>query len=133
MIDARIEIRSSHIVGAGNGVFARVSIPAGTFLDYYRGQIVDIDKPGGTPASDKLMTIMKKPSWWPGYIKFSKSAIINAAIEGNWVTIINHGDQPNTDFDESGRFFTISTIKAGDELLVDYGYAYWKYGAILLC
>src|SRR5579872_4119437 len=97
MLNQDVEIKRSLIEGAGCGVFAKIDIPPGTFLDYYRGQIVDIDKPGGTPASDKLMTIRRRPPWWPKDLVFDKSAIINGAIEGNWVTMINHGNPQNVD------------------------------------
>lgn len=132
-MDARIEIKPSLIVNAGLGVFAKIDMPAETFLDYYKGQIVDIDKPGGTAASDKLMTIKKKPPWWPADLPFGNSAIINGAVNGNWITMINHSSSPNIDFDQAGKFYTIRPIETGEELLVDYGYEYWRHGPIQLC
>lgn len=133
MIDSRIEIKLSSIKDAGYGVFAVIDIPSDTFLGYYKGQVVDIDKTGGTPPSDKLMTIRIKPTWWPEGIIFGKSAIIDGAVGGNWVTMINHTEIPNVDFDESGRFYTILPIKRGEELLTDYGYACWREGPVQLC
>lgn len=75
-----IEVRSSTIPCAGDGVFAICNIPINYTLEHYTGTIVDPDKPGGT-LSDKLMTLFAKPPWWPD--KTFTPITIDGAIGGN--------------------------------------------------
>ena len=125
-----IQICPSTIPDAGYGVFALVDIPVDTTLEYYTGTPLDIDH--CNPPSSKLMTLTKRPPWWPSNQVFPAAVTIDGDVGGNWTAMINDS-VPNVDFDESGRFFTIRKIKMGEELFVRYGTSQLLNGPVSLC
>jgi hypothetical protein len=47
-----VEVRPSHEAGAGEGVFARVRLPAGTFACFYHGVYMGVGEPAPGPSCD---------------------------------------------------------------------------------
>lgn len=122
-----IEIKPSTIPGAGRGVFAKRDLAANTILGYYRGEVVDERR--RKDSSDKVMTLYKRPPWWPSGVKFYRGISLDGATGGNWLALINDyrgtGQPKNADFGQDGMFYTVIPIKKGQELFIDYGSGYW--------
>jgi SET domain-containing protein len=108
-----MEIKQSNLPNAGRGVFTKAFIPKGTFLGYYRGKIVDLDK---VKDMDYVLTINDGTSIC-GKHSNHFSALLNCPTATPYF--------PNVEFSQDGKLNTISDVKAGQELYVDYGRAYW--------
>ena len=108
-----MEIKQSNVPDAGRGVFTKVFIPKGTFLGYYRGKIVDVDK---VKDADYVLTITDGTSIC-GKNSNHFSALLNCPTATPY--------SANVEFTQDGKLQTIDNIKPGEELFVDYGRAYW--------
>ena len=108
-----MEIKQSNIPDSGRGVFTKDFIPKGTFLGYYRGKIVDMDK---IKDADYVLTINDGTSSC-GRNSNHFSAIINCPTATPY--------SPNVEFSHDGKLNTIRDIRANEELYVDYGRNYW--------
>ena len=108
-----MEIKTSTIPNAGNGVFTRVSIPKGTFIGYYRGKIIDVNTAKNT---DYVLTLNDGTS-------------ICGKDKSHFGPMINcHTATPypaNVTYTEDGKLQTVRAIRAGEELFADYGRNYW--------
>jgi hypothetical protein len=124
-----IYVANSRIPGAGRGVFARRNIPQNTIFGYYRGEILDYYKDRNR-KSDKVMSLYKRPAWWPAGVKFYKGISVDGDVGGSWLALINDyrgtSRKKNVDFDQDGLMYTVVDIKADEELLLDYGDGYWR-------
>jgi len=117
-----IELRESLIPGAGIGVFAKMDISAGDNLGYYRGEWL----------TEKEFEDRHSPKGYSIYtLRLSNGIHIDAEHHGyNWVSRINSpkgtNKKTNIHWDSDGKVFSSRYIKAGEELLVGYGSAYWR-------
>ena len=115
-----IQIAPSRIPHAGNGVFAKQSIPSDTIIGIYRGEIIseeEYNKNGFRPYALRL----QKPDG---------SIIIDGEKEGNWTSRMNdpRGTMytANVIFEPDGTVKTIQQIEEGEELFINYGESYWE-------
>ena len=111
-------VRNSKI--HGRGVFATDVIPKGTTLIEYKGEIVT------WRVADKRYSDESK-----GYHTFlfdiDGKKVIDAGVGGNAARWINHSCAPNCQAVGDGdKIFieTIKSIKAGEELVYDYGFTF---------
>jgi hypothetical protein len=117
-----ISIGESSIKGAGKGVFAAADIPARRVLGWYRGRLLsraelDAIYDGGRAT----------------YVLFvGKNRYVDAVEPElrNWTALMNdtHGTslRPNCTFTHAGTVKSLRRIRAGEELFVSYGKAYWS-------
>ncbi len=126
IMESRIIIHESLIPNAGRGAFAKVDLEEDIVLGDYTGNILT-ESEAIRSNSDKLMTLRRKPNWWPKYEKFHRMTFIDGT---SWTSIINDYrgtlSEPNVAFTESGVFYTLRPILAGEEFYIDYGASYWK-------
>lgn len=117
-----IEIRASGVLGAGRGAFALAALPPNTIIGLYRGETLtpeqyDAKYPHGALASFVLQTGLRR------FIDASNEA------QANWTRYINDcrgsGLSNNVEFTVRGGVRTKRRIRAGEELLVDYGPEYF--------
>lgn len=122
-----IEIRKSTIPGGGYGVFSKQAIPSGTDLGYYRGEILS--------EAEHTKRHTKK-----GYGEYVLIVIdmdngedklyVDGKVHSNWVSRVNApkgtGKRANMYWDTHGHVFACRNIRAGEELFVNYGPAYWR-------
>jgi len=118
-----IEIRPSNIPNSGNGVFAKQDIKSGNMLGYYRGEALNADQ----------FSRRFKDKEYAAYVLAVKNGKINVDAEKkgyNWVSRVNtpRGTtmKTNIQWNDNGRVFAKRNIKAGEELFVSYGSAYWR-------
>jgi len=118
-----VEIRPSNIPNAGNGVFSKEDIKSGDMLGYYRGEALNRDQ-FNKRFNDKE---------YAAYVLIVKNGTIYVDAEKkgyNWVSRVNtpRGTTMKTNiyWDDDGRVFAKRNIKAGEELFVSYGSAYWS-------
>ena len=130
-----VEIRPSHIPGAGDGLFAKTFIPKGTYIGFYEGEYV---------TEEEAAAIEGKPSDYLFFIPDCANESYYESIAGDvnhYVSKVNFGpkeingkptDLQNVDFDlhceePYARLVAVRDIEAGEELLSDYGpdYPYW--------
>jgi hypothetical protein len=114
-----VEIKKSNIPGAGLGVFAKKDIKAGEELGFYRGEWLTVDEYVNQNRS--FIYVLGLPNGI--YIDAEKNGY-------NWVSRVNtpRGTSMKTNmyWDADGRVFAKRNIKAGEELYVGYGKAYWR-------
>jgi hypothetical protein len=130
-----VEVRPSHIPGAGDGLFAKVFIPEGTYIGFYEGDYV---------TEAEADAIEGKPSDYLFFIPDCANDPYYESIAGDvdhYVSKVNFGpleingkptNLQNVDFDlhceePYARLVATRDIKAGEELLSDYGPSY-PYG-----
>ena len=122
-----VEIRKSGIPGAGVGVFAKQPIASGRELGYYRGEALtpgEFETRYGPLGYSVYVLRITDPA--------DENNVIN--IDGskhyNWTSRINApkgtNKKPNVYFHQDGRVFAKRNIKAGEELFISYGRAYWN-------
>ena len=124
--EEHIIIRRSTIPGAGNGVFCTRDILKGESLGHYTGEII----------SDKEFENRYNDHGYGEYVLYltdpatNKQIYVDAKDHSNWVSRINAskgtGKKINVYWDAHGHVFASRNIKAGEELLANYGNAYWK-------
>jgi len=121
-----LAIKRSRIPGAGKGLFTTVEIPKGGWVTEYKGRL--------QPWKE-----VKDEDGYNGYIfKLNNSWAINGlhyrscfGRYANDARGINRapGCRNNSEFITKGRRCFIATtrkLKAGEEVFVDYGQAYWR-------
>lgn len=117
-----VEIKASTIVGAGQGLFALVDIPAGEVVGEYSGDRI--------PSLAKWMRLRNKD-----YVMMTDSLglVVDAAKRQEMILrYVNHHFDPRRQNlireakNESVYFVTTRPIAAGEEFFVDYGDLYWK-------
>ena len=118
----------------GWGVFADGFLAVDDLLGEYTGVI--------QPANDAPAHLQEKGhylsdySWnYPDELPDGREFEVNAFYEGNILRFVNHSPKPNCAVDHTlvdGLFVTffrvIEAVVPGQQLLVDYGEAYWSGG-----
>lgn len=108
-----MEIKQSTVPDAGRGVFTKAFIPKDTFIGWYRGKVIDINK---VKDSDYILTIADGTS-------------ICAKQSNHFGGIINchtgTGFPPNVRYTDTGKLETLRDIQPNEELFSDYGRNYW--------
>ena len=122
-----IKIKKSKIKNAGLGAFAKKNIKKGIFLGEYVGEVLDYET--AQKLDNKKYLFRIKMNDVPSYY-------INATERsGNWTRYINGVKTKHQlkkqnvlyyQFNERIYIKTITDIKKGEELLVNYGNTYWK-------
>ena len=114
-------VSDSNISGAGNGLFARVTIEPNDTIGHYTGEIIKDDELHIEPYvdSDYILWVCTDHN------------ILGDGPLSNYTRYINHSEQPNGRFVVSTRWKTarieaIKKIFPGDEILIDYGPSYWE-------
>lgn len=133
------KIAPSRIKNAGHGVFAPYATPAGVVIGYYAGRQVSHDQAARNPSAYILQVAhntnlerckvipLTEPETGP-----NKSILIDASDKSvaNWCSMVNDyrgsGKNPNVMFKKNGALVTITPLRKGEELLLDYGDEYWK-------
>ena len=127
-----VEVRPSHIPGAGDGLFAKVDIPARTYLGFYAGTYV---------TEAQADAIEGRAADYLFFIPPCANEKVYDSIAGDmehYVSKVNFGPKTingqatqlqNVDFDLKceepyARLYSTRAIGAGEELLSDYGPEY---------
>lgn len=98
----------------GKGLFAEENIPKGSCIIEYVGDIV---------PKEKIDSINSKYLF-----ELGKNMTVNGNVSRNTARYINHSCKPNCEADgPEGKVFisAIKNIKAGEELMYDYGEEYF--------
>jgi SET domain-containing protein len=123
-----LEIRTSRIPHAGNGVFAKVAIPKGAYLGAYGGEFITEEEFFRRSAENRWQYMMglldcAKP--------YTDGLITIDGIKGNVFTRMNYApaEFQNVKFEKICeppfvRILALRDIAAGEELWVDYGPRY---------
>lgn len=118
----------------GYGVFAAEHIRDTQFIGVYTG-VVQPEAPG-TGAPEQNGGYESDYSWYyPDTVPSAPPLEINGRWEGNELRFVNHGQAPNVVVEHTlhqGQwhiFFRAGRdIDADEQLLIDYGEAYWEDG-----
>jgi hypothetical protein len=123
--EGNLEIRTSRIPHAGNGVFTKVAIPKGAYLGAYTGEFI---------TEDEFLRRSKEHRWqyMMGLLDCAKPRTGGIAtidgIQGNVFTRMNYApaEFQNVKFEKTCeapfvRIVALRNIAAGEELWVDYG------------
>ena len=123
--ERNLEIRTSRIPHAGNGVFTKVAIPKGAHLGAYTGEFI---------TEDEFLRRAKENRWqyMMGLLDCAKPRTGGIAtidgIHGNVFTRMNYAPAgfQNVKFEKTCeapfvRIVALHDIAAGEELWVDYG------------
>lgn len=105
----------------GRGVFATERIAKGTRLIEYTGELIT------WPVADRRYADNGKNGYHTFLFDIDGKKVIDAAVGGNDSRWINHGCAPNCEaVGEGDRIFieAIKPIKAGEELVYDYGFVF---------
>lgn len=123
-----LEVKTSLIPEAGQGVFAKEDLPISTILCEYRGLIVEYDPKLPAELIDTVCDI-------PGVQQKVIAGTNIAAKINDCIDITKDGKMLHPGTDHNAAFhncykkvFVISTrpIKKGEEIYVSYGEEYWK-------
>lgn len=118
----------------GYGVFADAPLETGAFIGEYAGVVQpESDLSGTALASDGYESDY---SWYYlDEIDGAPSLEINGRLAGNEMRFVNHGEEPNlvvehTLFEGQWIIFFVAgrDIEKDEQLLIDYGEAYWSEG-----
>jgi SET domain-containing protein len=123
-----LEIRTSRIPHAGNGVFTKVAIPKGAYLGAYTGEFITEEEFQRRAATDKWQYMM-------GLLECAKpnsgGLLTIDGIKGNVFTRMNYApaEFQNVKFEKICdapfvKIVSLRDIAAGEELWVDYGPRY---------
>lgn len=126
--EKNLEIRTSTIPNAGNGVFAKVAIPKGAYLGAYTGEFI-------TEEEFLRRAAMNKWQYMMGLLDcarpHSNGLMTIDGINGNVFTRMNYApaEFQNVKFEKICeapfvKIVSIRDIAAGEELWVDYGPRY---------
>jgi len=140
----QLYLAASQVPKAGIGVFTRETIPAGSCIDEYTGEVLSSNRVSNYALEvrpDCFIDACELPRCYMAMIN-DCSYIARRVIrrKKRWVTITpkayfgkdNHPLVINCEFvvnKASGRAFihSLYDIPAGSELFVEYGPDYWKY------
>jgi len=115
-LEGVVTVRASSVHGLG--VFAVAGIARNSLLGRYGGRLRAAAGDARTKTDDYVFSLSDDCDWVID--GFDQSA-------ASWARFINHAPHPrnNVIFTSSGCLRTRADIAPGDELLVDYGGAYW--------
>jgi len=100
---------------SGLGLFATKTIPKGTFLIEYVGEIISQDE-SNERGGQYLFTV-------------ERGKVIDGSTRKNTARYINHSCRPNAEAEMDGTRIYISakrTIMPGEEIAYDYGKEFWN-------
>ena len=100
---------------SGLGLFATETIPKGTFLIEYFGEVISQDE-SNERGGQYLFEV-------------EGEKVIDGSTRKNTARYINHSCRPNAEAEMDGVRVYISakrTIAAGEEIAYDYGKEFWK-------
>jgi SET domain-containing protein len=131
-----LEIKQSSIPNSGLGVFAKEPIAKGTAIGRYSGLGMNqeaLDKKYGTKTAEYGLTVTCSNAADCGTVQASEKhfhkVCIDAVEFGNWACRINDGPhsglKDNVAFGDDGTVYATKNIRAGEELLTNYGSDYW--------
>ena len=112
MIVFPIAVKSSHI--DGKGAFALQVIPARRKIGNLGGEVISVREARKRVKATKRVAM----------VEFGDGRALDAGINSNDLRYINHSCQPNTYMRvcySKVEFWTLRSIKKGDELTCDYG------------
>jgi len=126
--ERNLEIRTSRIPHAGNGVYTKVAIPKGAYLGAYTGEFI---------TEEEFLRRAKEDRWqyMMGLLDCAKPHTGGIAtidgIHGNVFTRMNYApaEHQNVKFEKTCeapfvKIVALRDIAAGEELWVDYGPRY---------
>ncbi len=123
-----LEIRTSRIPHAGNGVFAKTAIPHGAYLGAYTGEFITDEEFLRRSAAGKWQYMMGLLDCAAPH---AGGLVTIDGIDGNVFTRMNHApaDLQNVKFEKICeppfvKIVALRGIAAGEELWVDYGPRY---------
>lgn len=135
----RLAVRPSALVAAGLGLFATGAAGATTFrvgerLGAYDGErISEHELARRYDLYDPETGELECECVAPFALRLGEGVVIDGFLMGSAIVFANdhrgspHG--PNSEVDGSGIMTALRDIKAGDEILWDYGEDYWQPGA----
>lgn len=126
--EPNLEIRTSRIPHAGNGVFTKVAIPKGAYLGAYTGEFITEEEYRRRAAENRWQYMM-------GLLDCAKphtgGIVTIDGVQGNVFTRMNYApaEFQNVKFEKICeapyvRIMALRDITAGEELWVDYGPRY---------
>lgn len=126
--EKNLEVRTSRIPHAGNGVFTKVAIPKGAYLGAYTGEFITDEEYYRRAAADKWQYMMGLLDC----VKPHTDGITTIdGISGNAFTRMNYApaEFQNVKFEKVCeapfvKIVALRDIAAGEELWVDYGPRY---------
>lgn len=125
LLEKEVEVKSSTIPGAGQGLFAKTSITKDSRIIEYTGRITTWDEVKADWQNVYLYTVNERHVIDARRHKKMLARFVNDAAG---LTRIK-GIRNNARFENEGkRVFIVATrhIKAGEEILVPYGKSYWN-------
>jgi uncharacterized protein len=128
LYEKSLEIRTSQIPHAGNGVFTKVAIPKGAYLGAYTGEFITDEEYQRRAGENKWQYMM-------GLLDCAKphtgGITVIDGVEGNVFTRMNYApaEFQNVRFEKICeapfvKIVALRDIAAGEELWVDYGPRY---------
>ncbi len=121
-----LTVKKSKVEGAGNGVFTETNIPKDTVLGEYMGKRI----------SEKMFYRLGSTAYT---FKVEKNngrvEYIDGNVGGNWTSFVNGAKTPEqhrkvniSSYQENRKiyFSAMKHIARGEELILDYGGAYWQ-------
>lgn len=122
-----LQIRPSTIPAAGRGMFARRDISANTILGEYHGRRVETLRDVYALKDDRFVFTMtlpdRRPSWVDGNVRSNYLRFVNGAKTAAQLKRVNVEA-----YQYGGALWVRAarSIRAGEELLLDYGEEYWE-------
>lgn len=108
-------VRKSPI--AGKGLFARQRIRRGQYIGQYVGELI-----GDREASRRYPGNCAVRNWCLLY-EISRTAVIDAGVDGNATRYLNHSLNPNAEMVQDRyqiHFYAVKNIQPGTEITIDY-------------
>ena len=107
------------VPGKGYGIRTKVNLKQGTFLGHYEGVV----RPSSELDNESDLYVFQCSD--DDYAIDAENLVY-----ANWIRFVNDGENPNCEAtgnkDNSVLLFASQDIKAGDELIYNYGPDYWK-------
>ena len=124
---SNLEIKTSLIPGAGNGLFTKVKIKNGTIIGVFEGEIIPVDESDNRPESDGWFVELENDLYLDCYPIHSEAKYAND-VDGivKIKDVFNNSEICCYD-DDSTRVYLISNmdIEKGSEIYCSYGEQYW--------
>jgi hypothetical protein len=121
----------SKVPGAGTGVFAAWDLPKHTHLGYYCGRVHWTYPQRNKRNWVYMLALARRPPWiarevWRAKKRRGQTPCVDGVGILSQCNCHHGGYVQNADFNATGRFYTLRHVKAGQEILVNYGEEYWE-------
>lgn len=119
--EADFLIQPSLVEGAGMGLFAKSMLRPGDIIGDYTGDVLTDEEAHSEEHVDSLYLVQVCKDYW----------VKGEGAKANYTRYVNHGGRySNARLSVSTRWKTVrivaeATIRAGEEIYMDYGEAYW--------